>query len=67
MSEEIKDRIREIIKITHTLGWINKTQMLLADIEKCMYAMVDDFELNRMREWYKDTLEASDSSEEEEE
>ena len=25
----------------------------LSEVEKCMIAMVDDFQLNRMREWYK--------------
>lgn len=53
-------RLKEIIKIAYRLKWTyppNKTSyplMQLSEVEKCMIAMVDDFELGRMRKWYKD-------------
>ena len=60
----LKERLKEIIKIAYKLKWIyppNKTPkrtsyplMQLSEVEKCMIAMVDDFELGRMREWLKD-------------
>ena len=59
-SKEDKDnieRLKEIIKIAYKLKWIyppNKTSyplMQLSEVEKCMIAMKDDFELQRMREW----------------
>lgn len=56
-----KYRLKEIIKKAFKLGWIfthsneNKvflgSAMLITDVEKCMLAMTDDFELNRMRQW----------------
>lgn len=52
------ERLKEIIEIAHKLGWIyppNKTSyplMQLSEVEKCMLAMVDEFELKRMRKWY---------------
>jgi hypothetical protein len=55
------ERLKEIIKIANKLGWIMKLEkgmsyppMQLSEVEKCMLAMVDDFELKRMREWEKD-------------
>ena len=53
------ERLKEIIKIAHKLGWIyppDKTPyplMQLSEVEKCMIAMVNDFELGRMRKWEK--------------
>jgi len=59
MGEKL-ERLKEIIKIADKLKWIyppTKTSyplMQLSEVEKCMIAMVDDFELERMRKWYKD-------------
>ena len=57
----IEIRIKEIIRIATKLGWIkenpNKSEyplMQLSEVEKCMYAMVSNLELERMREWEKD-------------
>ncbi len=53
-----EERLKEIILIAKALGWIEPNQkknsypkMLLSEVEKCMLAMVDDFELARMRKW----------------
>lgn len=59
------DRLKEIIQIAHKLKWVyppDKTSyplMQLSEVEKCMVAMFDDFELGRMRKW----IEESQSSE----
>ena len=51
------ERLKEIIKLAIELKWIlpsNKTPyplMQLSEVEKCMLAMTDDFELDRMRKW----------------
>lgn len=54
-------RLKEIIKIAHHLGWIGAGNtyplMQLSEVEKCMIAMVDDFELGRFREWYKHPMQ----------
>ena len=57
--DEDEERLREIIKIAEKLGWIKPQNvgyptMQLSEVEKCMTAMYDDFELNRMRKWYED-------------
>ena len=55
--EKILDRLKEIIKLADKLKWIyppNKTSyplMQLSEVEKCMIAMIDDFEFNRMKKW----------------
>lgn len=54
-----EERLKEIIKIAYKLGWIAPPQggyplMQLSEVEKCMFAMVSDFELERMRKWYKE-------------
>ena len=58
------ERLKEIIKIAYALKWIYPTSnmrgasyplMQLSEVEKCMLAMSDDFELKRMREWYEQT------------
>lgn len=61
MKEEHKNRLVEIIEIAHKLNWVlPRTQgqsyptMQLSEVEKCMLAMVDDFEFKRMKEWKKD-------------
>ena len=59
------ERLKEIIKIADKLKWIYPPNswmentyplMQLSDVEKCMIAMVDDFELERMRKWYEEEL-----------
>lgn len=59
------ERLREIIRMARTLNWLtSQTQvpfplraqisyqlMQLSEVEKCMIAMVDDSELERMRKW----------------
>ncbi len=72
MTQEIKgiDRLKEIIQLAYKLKWIyppDKTSyplMQLSEVEKCMVAMFDDFELNRMREWGEDSGTSEQSSEE---
>ncbi len=73
MTEETKgiDRLKEIIQLAYKLKWVyppDKTSyplMQLSEVEKCMVAMFDDFELNRMREWGEDSGTSEQSSEEE--
>lgn len=59
-----EQRLKDIIKIAYVLNWCYPTRMLkgasyplmqLSEVEKCMLAMTDDFELKRMKQWYKDT------------
>jgi len=53
------DKLREIIEIADKLNWIippNVTGyplMQLSEVEKCMLAMIDDKELQRLRDWAK--------------
>jgi len=56
--KERKERLEEIIKIAKKLGWLKDNPtgyplMQLSEVEKCMLAMVNDFELERMRTWYE--------------
>jgi hypothetical protein len=58
MEIEKLERLKEIIKIAYKLDWItynyfNYPLMQLSEVEKCMIALYDDFEFNRMKEWYK--------------
>lgn len=57
------ERLQEITKIAKALGWIYPIEqpntrhfsyplMQLSEVEKCMIAMNDDKELERMRKWY---------------
>jgi len=54
------ERLKEIIKLADKLKWIynpDKTSyplMQLSEVEKCMLAMTDDFELDRMRKWVEE-------------
>lgn len=71
MDEEVKgiDRLKEIIQIAHKLKWIyppNKTSyplMQLSEVEKCMIAMYDDPELERMRDWVKESQRSEQGKE----
>lgn len=66
MNEEQEERLKEIINMANSLGWIAKRTKLeyknnksdssyppmqLSEVEKCMIAMIDDEYLNTMREW----------------
>jgi len=54
------ERLKEIIKLADKLKWIYPPSgtsyplMQLSEVEKCMLAMTDDFELDRMRKWVED-------------
>ena len=55
-----EERILEILGFAYKLGWTAKHPdyllriMQRSEIEKCMLAMVDDAELERMRTWAKE-------------
>ena len=57
MSEkEYLERLKEIVRASVKLGWTEPNssgypKMQLSEVEKCMVAMVDDFELSRIRKW----------------
>lgn len=62
-STEQINRLVEVIRIAKKLGWVMYDQqtnkmsyppMQLSEVEKCMFAMVDDFELKRMQQWEKE-------------
>ena len=62
------DRLKEIIKLASKLGWIvpkddflSYPLMQLSEVEKCMIAMYDDSELNRMRKWAEEADEKPNS------
>jgi hypothetical protein len=59
-----EQRLKDIIKIAYVLSWCFPKEMMkgasyplmqLSEVEKCMLAMTDDFELSRMKVWYKET------------
>jgi hypothetical protein len=60
------ERLKEIIKIAYKLRWISPTTisrvpvsyplMQLSEVEKCMLAMTDDYELERMRQEDREKL-----------
>lgn len=60
MTNKHEERLKEIIKIAITLNWIQKGRgndyptMQISEVEKCMLAMVDDKELEIMRNWYRE-------------
>jgi hypothetical protein len=74
LNQEQTERLKEIIKLADELGWIASwaTQcphlklsyplMQLSEVEKCMIAFVDDFELQRMRKWVKEIEVVHDGS-----
>ena len=66
MTQEQTARLKEIIALATKLKWtypqtqgtiafpgriLSYPLMQLSEVEKCMVAMVDDFELDRMRKW----------------
>ncbi len=63
------ERLKEIIKIAHKLGWMADNPkgyplMQLSEVEKCMVAMENDLDLNRMRNWYEKRLKEDANQEE---
>jgi hypothetical protein len=63
MSKEQIERLKEIMTLANKLGWFDKTQyspkqsypfMQASEVEKVMSAMVDNFELERMRKWVEE-------------
>lgn len=52
------ERIKEILLLAKKLGWTEPSpKMHLADVEKCMFALIDDFELRRMQKWTREKTE----------
>jgi len=58
MNDEQTDRLKKIIGIANKLHWVlppiknqSYPTMMLSEVEKCMIAMVDNFELERMENW----------------
>ena len=57
------ERLKEIMMMASKFKWIypaNKTSyplMQLSEVEKCCLAMIDDNELERMRQWLKELNE----------
>ena len=60
MNPKDVERLKEIIKLADKLKWIypppeaSYPLMQLSEVEKCMLAMTDDFELDRMRKWVEE-------------
>lgn len=53
------DRLKEIMDIANKLNWIFESNtsyptMELSEVEKCMLAMINDQELERLRGWAHD-------------
>ena len=64
MNPKDVERLKEIIKLAEKLKWIypplgtSYPLMQLSEVEKCMLAMTDDFELDRMRKWVEEQEKA---------
>ncbi len=59
MLDPNEEAVKEIIKIAQNLKWITPQKigyptMQLSEVEKCMLAMVNVYDLDRMRGWEKD-------------
>ena len=64
MNEKDVERLKEIIKCAYELNWIKAPNrnsydsypiMQLSEVEKCMLAMTDDLELERLKRWVSET------------
>lgn len=59
MNPKDAERLKEIIKLADKLKWIHPLGwkvtsyplMQISEVEKCMLAMADDFELSILRKW----------------
>lgn len=60
MSEKAVERLKEIIRCAYELDWLKQPErgssdsypsMQLSEVEKCMLAMLDDLELERLKRW----------------
>jgi hypothetical protein len=70
MNDKETERLKEIVTLVDKLKWVyplnnapKRTSyplMQLSEVEKCMSAMVDDFELYRMRKWVEDEKKAKE-------
>ena len=61
MEDKQKDRLVKIIELAYKLNWVflpikgqSYPTMMLSEVEKCMLAMVDDSEFERMNKYIKD-------------
>lgn len=60
MNKDSKKRLQHILRMAMKLNWFFpepvKTYPCMqgSEVEKCMIAMVDDFEYNQMKEWCKE-------------
>ena len=73
MNQKQTERLKEIIALATKLNWtypqkqgtitfpgrtLSYPLMQLSEVEKCMVAMVDDLELDRMRQWVNEETQA---------
>lgn len=54
-----KERFLRIMFLANKLGWFSPNPrgypfMQASEVEKCLIAMYDDFELKRMEDWVKE-------------
>ena len=61
MEDKQKDRLIKIIELALKLNWVfpsikgqSYPTMMLSEVEKCMLAMVDDSEFERMNKYIED-------------
>lgn len=74
MNPKDVERLKEIIKLAEKLKWLSPVPraytdemiqlvsyplMQLSEVEKCMLAMTDDSELDRMRKWVEEKAKGS--------
>ncbi len=62
MKDDDLVKMKEIMGMAHILGWVHPPRnsyplMEISEVEKCMTAMVEDDELERMRKWHEEELE----------
>ena len=60
MNDLIKTRIQEVIVLASKLHWLQKNPagyplMQLSEVEKCMIAMVDNSQFEKMKQWVKES------------
>ena len=72
MSEKAIERLKAIIQYASELHWLKEPErgrsddyptMKLSEVEKCMLAMIDDSELQRLKCWTTENKELSDMME----
>lgn len=68
MNDHDVERLKTIILYAKELDWITEAprgsgkypSMQLSEIEKCMLAMIDDLELERLKRWVEETKQLSE-------